>query len=578
MANLEKVIKVTQAQYDTLASGGTVGSYTGLNDNYVYLVEDNNEYLPVITVTNSLKVSDLPLNCYLDGGTVRGVCTRLSGLNNRVGVDIVTSSGYYHYFANNGGNTLIADIIDGNVGEYREYFLNTGGNIVNSGYINFCDDDGDTRFELGSQIYDDEIIYLPSDKYMDLLANYSYSLIYSENGNYLQDFTLTTNELKIYDADDSGMVIGLNAAGSCIYTSTHDYYLPTTSGGTFALTSDLNGRVDRSFLNANEFSTSSTYAVGDRVTRNGKLYKCTTAVTTAGAWDASKWTEVTLGTYVTTDTTQTITETKTFNKYILINKSDTWSGGYGPSDTGHGLRVVTPNMVTGNRMVFLDGGKALNTNNSAHFDFGYVSDGSTDNFINMGFYANDNRLKIYANGVLQNNGSILPTTSATYDLGSSTYNWKDLYLDGSLKLKGTTTTYNLTVDDTYNELRIQNGDTRYFTINSSGLMPSGTRSLGSSSYKFLDLYLSGKIDFGNNNYITNTNNLMTFYYNNSAKFVVGSSYVMSTTFIPTSTNSVDLGRSDYQWKDLYLAGNLTDGTNSIAVADIQSKIEIKRFI
>lgn len=37
------------------------------------------------------------------------------------------------------------------------------------------------------------------------------------------------------------------------------------------------------------FSTSSTYAVGDHVTYNGKLYKCTTA-TTGGTWDASKWT------------------------------------------------------------------------------------------------------------------------------------------------------------------------------------------------------------------------------------------------------------------------------------------------
>lgn len=44
MANLQKVIKVTQAQYDTLAAGGTVGSYTGLDDNYIYLVVDNHNY------------------------------------------------------------------------------------------------------------------------------------------------------------------------------------------------------------------------------------------------------------------------------------------------------------------------------------------------------------------------------------------------------------------------------------------------------------------------------------------------------------------------------------------------------
>jgi hypothetical protein len=40
------------------------------------------------------------------------------------------------------------------------------------------------------------------------------------------------------------------------------------------------------------FSASSTYAVGDYVTHEGLLYKCTTAVSTAGAWNASDWTAV----------------------------------------------------------------------------------------------------------------------------------------------------------------------------------------------------------------------------------------------------------------------------------------------
>lgn len=40
------------------------------------------------------------------------------------------------------------------------------------------------------------------------------------------------------------------------------------------------------------FSTSDTYAVGDYVIYNGTLYKCISTVSTAGAWDASKWTPV----------------------------------------------------------------------------------------------------------------------------------------------------------------------------------------------------------------------------------------------------------------------------------------------
>ena len=43
-----------------------------------------------------------------------------------------------------------------------------------------------------------------------------------------------------------------------------------------------------------KFSTGSTYAVGNFVIYTGKLYRCTTAVTVAGAWSASAWTATTV--------------------------------------------------------------------------------------------------------------------------------------------------------------------------------------------------------------------------------------------------------------------------------------------
>lgn len=49
---------------------------------------------------------------------------------------------------------------------------------------------------------------------------------------------------------------------------------------------------------APEFSASGTYTVGDFVMRNGVLYICSTAHTTA-AWDASHFTAVNAGTYLT---------------------------------------------------------------------------------------------------------------------------------------------------------------------------------------------------------------------------------------------------------------------------------------
>ena len=40
------------------------------------------------------------------------------------------------------------------------------------------------------------------------------------------------------------------------------------------------------------FSTSGTYAVGDYVTYSNDLYRCVTAVTTAGSWNAENWVKV----------------------------------------------------------------------------------------------------------------------------------------------------------------------------------------------------------------------------------------------------------------------------------------------
>lgn len=45
-------------------------------------------------------------------------------------------------------------------------------------------------------------------------------------------------------------------------------------------------------LDQDTFSTSSTYAVGDLVIHNNTIYECTTAVSTAGAWNDNNWTIV----------------------------------------------------------------------------------------------------------------------------------------------------------------------------------------------------------------------------------------------------------------------------------------------
>lgn len=57
----------------------------------------------------------------------------------------------------------------------------------------------------------------------------------------------------------------------------------------------------------------------------------------------------------------------------------------------------------------------------------------------------------------------------------------------------------------------------------------------------------------------------------SDNLMLSNAYVYSLKhFIPNSNNTLDLGISANKWRDLYLAGNLTDGTNSVTIAKIEN--------
>lgn len=50
--------------------------------------------------------------------------------------------------------------------------------------------------------------------------------------------------------------------------------------------------LEAALYGATEFSATSTYAVGDVVEYQSKIYQCKTAISTASAWDASKWDKI----------------------------------------------------------------------------------------------------------------------------------------------------------------------------------------------------------------------------------------------------------------------------------------------
>ena len=72
--------------------------------------------------------------------------------------------------------------------------------------------------------------------------------------------------------------------------------ITTNANNITDLTTDTENLQDVTGTATDTFSTSSTYAVGDIVVKDKKIYRCITAITTAGAWDSSKWEQLSLRT------------------------------------------------------------------------------------------------------------------------------------------------------------------------------------------------------------------------------------------------------------------------------------------
>lgn len=143
-------------------------------------------------------------------------------------------------------------------------------------------------------------------------------------------------------------------------------------------------------------------------------------------------------------------------------------------------------------------------------------------------------------------------------------------------------TNNLTIknDNGYNA-KIKMGNTENIRLMTTatyfgttvGPIQDNTSDLGTSQYAWKDLYLKGKVDFGNNaTILKDSSDRVVINYGGNVKVKVGSAETIIANRIGAdSDNSQDIGRTAVRWKDLYLAGNLTDGTNSISIANVVGK-------
>lgn len=235
---------------------------------------------------------------------------------------------------------------------------------------------------------------------------------------------------------------------------------------------------------------------------------------------------------VTTDTAQTITAIKTFDNQVTFSNSS-----------------------------------AAGTNNlTIKNDNGYnakIKMGSTEN------------MRLMTGGTFFG-ATVGVTTDNAYDLGASGTAWKDFYLKGKIALD------NYIIDkDGFGQLQIRNANTTSLqidggTVRSQNIVPmaNNQKDLGSSSMQWRDIYLGGVL------------NVIKSGVSGDAKWHIEEDQygqlVVSRTYndvksgmIQFNGNSIkpvgangNLGSASQQWKDLYLSGNLSDGTNSISVAQI----------
>lgn len=166
-------------------------------------------------------------------------------------------------------------------------------------------------------------------------------------------------------------------------------------------------------------------------------------------------------------------------------------------------------------------------------------------------------------------GDFMPYTSGGASLGDATHKWNNIYLSGAVKVD----TLQNSSGSTYIQLRSND-----INLTKDVIANSGTNSLGTSTYPWKDLHLSGRDYFYNaSNYkwslgVTGDGLFQIFGNDNATKYSFWNSY-----FTPGNNETQDLGTSSLKWRDLYLSGNLSDGTNSVSIANIASKDYIKEM-
>lgn len=288
------------------------------------------------------------------------------------------------------------------------------------------------------------------------------------------------------------------------------------------------------------------------------------------AWELIGSTQIDLSDYVTLSTDQTITGEKTFNDKIKFNNSSrTAEVGL---DGSSGLYIRDASSGAGIRADYISGSGPAVKSYGFNTSLGTPSYAWKDLYLSGTAHIGSQSLQDTGGGanllltavshIIENATVVRPFTTNTTDLGSSSYQWKDLYLSNSIKLGANA---NATVN-TWGTVIFSNGSTGLYTfdtvLETKTLRPAldNTYDLGGSTRYWRDLYLSGSA------YIPEIKDA-----NGTSRLSISSAGIVTLNgnMYPQANNASLLGYSARVFNTVYTT-NLSDGTNSVTVAQLAS--------
>lgn len=174
-------------------------------------------------------------------------------------------------------------------------------------------------------------------------------------------------------------------------------------------------------------------------------------------------------------------------------------------------------------------------------------------------------------------GSLVPSTDSTYDLGTASLSWRDLYIaDAGHVWLGSTTAG---LGGGSGAVYFQTGSTVRCAVDSSGhFAPFADNSydLGTASLNWRSLYVnnSGYVYFGSTTSgVGGLNGTIVFRTGSTSRCSVDT----SGHFVPSADNTYNLGSSTYNWRDLYLdaTGHVYFGTSATGLGGSSGTLYFK---